>query len=352
MRNRTLFGSLLLTGVMIGALAGGSYAIFTDTESAHVKFEAGSIDITLSGEVYTETYLNPDGFDDWKPGDHDEFELNITNLDNRAWIQIYIYETPPWTQGRPNFWDVAEWDVIHSGTWNQWDLGKNETMQVRLSVEFPQWVGNDYEGAQGDLLILVVAKQYRNKFEEGYSCVALEDKGTQAPWLPDLGNDLEGIICFKPTGIAGELEVDVNAYGLTPGAYYQLDFTGGDMNNPIDGACTTQDGNLAGMVPGDLYSSGYWNWGLFLEAACNPANGGEGVWNYAGVYGGVQANAAGSISFGDVLVGLPDGSYQGIGAHVKEIQQSNGTPSTLAQLPGQKWPVILSEMDYLSFIIP
>ena len=346
MRQRTIFSSVLLIGVMTAALAGGTFAIFTDTESTHVRFQAGRINITLGGEVHTETYLNPNGFDDWKPGDYETFDLSITNTANKAWIQVYIYETPPWTQGRANFWDVAQHGVNWAGgeAWNEWVLDTGETLDLGLWVDFPQSVGNDYQGAQGDLLILVVAKQWRNKFDQGYSCIALEDKGTQAPWLPDLSNDLEGIICFKPTGVAGELEVDLNAYGLKPDAYYQLDFTGGDMNNAIDPACTTQDDNLAGMAnPADLYTSGYWNWGTFLEAACNAGNGGEGVWNYAGVYGGVQANATGSISYGAVLTGLPSASYAGIGAHVKEV---TGT------LPGTAWTVILSEMDYLSFIIP
>jgi len=354
MRNRTLFGSVLLIGVMVAALAGGSYAVFTDTEAMHVKFQAGTIDIDVNGvdDAFQEIWLNPVGYEDWKPGDSVEWEIDIHNKgDNKAWIQVYVYPTPAWDLDAPEFWDAADWEVSGpEGTpWNQWTLEHSEHLMLKLEVVFPQWVNNDYQGAQGDLLILVVAKQWRNKLEDGYSCVALEDKPGPA-YLPVLDNDLEGILCYKVDG--DDLLVDLNAYGLTPSAYYQLDFTGGDVNNPIDGSCTPQDENLAKMVPGDLYSSGYWNWGTNLEATCNPVNGGEGVWNYAGVYGGVQANAAGSISFGGVLVNIPDGFYQGIGAHVKEIQQGNSTPSTLAQLPGQKWPVILSEMDYLSFTIP
>ena len=114
MKRKKLFTGALLTVVLLSAFVGGGYAIFTDTEYAHVRFEAGNINISLSGEVATELYLNPEGFDDWKPGDYEEFELIITNEgSNDAWIQVYIYETPPWTQGRPNFWDVAEWDVKH-----------------------------------------------------------------------------------------------------------------------------------------------------------------------------------------------------------------------------------------------
>ena len=223
-------------------------------------------------------------------------------------------------------------------------IENGKSVTLTLWVDFPQWVGNDYQRAQGDLLILVVGKQARNKYPD-YSCIALENKGTVSPWLPQLDDNLEGIICYKPTGNAGELHVVVNAYGLKGDAYYQLDFTGGDMNNPHDGACTTQDSNLAGMVPGDLYSSGYWNWGTYLEGTCNPSKGGEGVWNYAGVYLGdaVRADASGVISYERTLTDLPAFTYQGIGAHVKEITGAH---------PGTAWTVILSEMDYLSFTIP
>ena len=343
MRRKTLLVGVLVIAVVIAAAVGGTYAIFTDTESAHVRFQAGTIQIDVSGEVFQELYLNPDGFDDWKPGDYEEFPIHIENTGgNEAWIQIYIYETGPWDDPltTPNFWDVAEWGVDATGTWNEWLLAPGTGMDMTLWVDFPQWVGNDYQGAQGDLLILIVAKQARNKFGEGYSCIALEDKDTGGNWLPILGNDMEGIICYKPT--ASGLHVDLNAYGLTPGTNYQLDLTGGDTNNSIDPGCQTQDDNLAGMVPGDLYSSGYWNWNTYLEATCTAGNGGEGVYNYAGVHTALTADSKGSISFGGDLA-LPSGTYAGVGAHVKEVTGA---------LPGTAWTGVLHEMNYLSFVIP
>lgn len=347
MNRKRLVVAVLTSLMLLALLVGGTFAVFTDTESAHPKFKAGTINIALSGEAYTTTFLNPTGFDDWKPGDHEDFELNIKNTgSNKAWIQIYIYETPPWTDGRANFWDAATWEVEHTGDWNKWVLSPDENMQVKLVVDFPQSAGNEFQGAQGDLAILVVGKQWRNKLQDGYSCVALEDK-PKPDYVPILDNDLEGILCYKVEG--SNLLVDLNGYGLTPNAYYQLDLTGGDKNNPIDGACTAQDTRFAGMS-GDLYVAGYWNWGTVLEAVCNPSNGGEGVWNYAGVYGGVKADALGRISFGGSFT-MPAGAYQGVGAHVKEIQK-NGAPAGEADLPGNGWPVILSEMDYISFTVP
>jgi hypothetical protein len=92
----------------------------------------------------------------------------------------------------------------------------------------------------------------------------------------------------------------------------------------------------------DLYEAGYWNWGTFLEGACDPSSGGEGVWNYAGVYGGVVSDGVGAISYADTLSGLPSGDYV-VKAHVKEI---------IGAIPGTSWPVVLSEVDYIRFTIP
>lgn len=351
MRRKVLIGMLIAVAAIAAAI-GGTYAIFTDTEATKITFEAGTIAIDINDAG--EWAMTPGEFDDWKPGDYEEWTLEITNSGtNKAWIQIYAYAGGDFWNCDGNcspFYDWEEVENLGGEGWNMWVLDPAEVLKYKLKVTFPQCAGNSCQGVHGELRILVVAKQWRNKYEEGYSCVALENK--DADYLPNLGDGIEGIICYKPTGKPGELEVDVNAYGLTPDAYYQLDLTGGDSGNPHDGACTTQDGHLAGMVPGDLYSSGYWNWGTTLEASCNSAKGGEGVWNYAGVYGGVQADASGSISWGDVLTGLPGHVYVGIGAHVKEIQDAAGNPVDDGGLPGQKWPVILSEMDYLTFTIP
>ena len=342
MKRKKLFTGALLTVVLLSAFVGGGYAIFTDTESVRVTFQAGTIDIDVNGaEGYQTVILNPKDYDDWKPGDEAEWELDIHNKgSNKAWIQVYVYPGGNlWTcEGNPDCRPHYKWD--YTGDWNMWVIEPSQKVELDLKVVFPQCAGNDCQGATGELMILVVAKQWRNKYQE-YSCIALENKNTTT-WMPVLDDGIEGIICYKVD--QGKLLVDLNAYGLTEDAYYQLDFTGGDMNNPHDGACTTQDANLAGMVPGDLYSSGYWNWGTYLEATCNPIKGGEGVYNYAGVYGTVQAvGVGGSISYSGSLA-LPSGSYKGIGAHVKLI---GGLP-----IPGTSWTVILSEMDYLSFTIP
>jgi predicted ribosomally synthesized peptide with SipW-like signal peptide len=342
MTRKSIFVGGLLTLVLTAAVVGGSFAIFTDTDSAHVKFEAGTIEIDVSGDVFTETYLNPDGFDDWKPGDYDEFSLIIDNTgSNKAWIQLYIYETPPWDEERPNFWDVADWGINPPGDWNEWVLAPKETMVLNLWVDFPQWVGNDYKGAQGDLLILVVAKQWRHKFGE-YHCVALEDKDDS--WLPILGNPLEGIVCYKVEG--DKLLVDVNGYGLIPGEYYQLSLNGTGGGPSCD---NFEDVSFAGMTTSLYHSGWYYFDGMLLHSTCD-LSWHEGVYNFTGTEGEVQANASGSISWGGEVTGLPSGEYNKVKFLIKHITGYVDPPPGPGDY-GTNWAPVLMEMDYLSFTI-
>ncbi len=343
MNRRRLIIAVLTSLMLLALLVGGTFAVFTDTESSHPKFKAGTINIALSGEAYTTTFLNPTGFDDWKPGDHEDFELNIKNIgSNKAWIQIYIYETPPWTDGRANFWDAAAWDVEHTGEWNKWVLSPGESMQVKLVVDFPQSAGNEFQGAQGDLAILVVGKQWRNKFNE-YSCVALEDKDSD--YIPILGNGLEGIVCYKE--VDGKLLVDVNGYGLDDGEYYQLSLNGTGGGTNCD---NFEDVSFAGMS-GNLYLSGWYQYdGMVLHNSCG-ASWHEGVWNFTGTYGEVKADPSGAIAWSGELEGLPKGTYDHVKFMVKHIT-GYAAPAPDVGNEGNSWVPILMEMDYLSFIIP
>jgi predicted ribosomally synthesized peptide with SipW-like signal peptide len=358
MKRRTLLVGALVIAVAVAAVVGGTYAIFTDTESMHVKFEAGTIDIEVNEtegfqEIWAAEFWD---FDDFKPGDHWWYDLVIhNNGNNKAWIQVYLYPTGPWTEGAPDLrscdpnpdCNLSTWgEVMEGGEWNRWVIAPSESITLRINALFPQCMGNNCQGGQADLLILVVAKQWRNKFEEDYACIALENKDTST-WLPILDDETEGIICFRTGGDNNrDLEIDLNAYGLAANACFQLDLTGLDSNNSLDPGCQTQDDALAGM-PGDLYISGYWNWGTYLEATCQASNGGEGVWNYAGVYDGQQgqqkvcSDDSGAISFGGTFTGLPDGDYV-LAAHVKEITDP---------WPGSAWTERLAEMDYLRFHI-
>jgi predicted ribosomally synthesized peptide with SipW-like signal peptide len=335
MTRKSIFVGGLLTLVLTAAVVGGSFAIFTDTESMHVKFEAGTIDIKVNGEEgYQEFFLKPDGSSDWKPGDHYVWPIDIYNKgNNKAWIQVYVYPTGPW-DGVKNFWDVATYKL--DGPEGMWGVDPWSHLDLTLTVDFPQSVNNDYQGAQADLLILVVAKQWRHKAEEGYSCIALENKDTTT-WLPVLNDEIEGVVCVKPG--SGTLDVEVNAYGLIPDKYYQLTLGG-------PGGCTSTDDGLAnsGLGP-NYYVRGYYNGNpALLEPTCGTP--GQGVYNYAGAEATntVQADASGSISHSATIT-LPPGAYSGVSYVIKHDE---GAPP----VPTGPWTGVLMEMASFSFTIP
>lgn len=352
MKRSALF-SMLLVVSLVAVVVGGTYAVFSDTEGTHVLFQAGAIDITVDSDLFDGTdpfYINPDGFNDWKPGDKMEVPITITNPEidadkgiptNPAWVQIYVYKTKAWDEGRPEFWDVAtlDWTVsgvpVPSEEWNQWELLPGEVLELTAIIDFPQWVGNDYEGAQGDLAILVVAKQVRNKLHEGYQCVALENKDSD--WYPILGDPLEGIVCYK--AVDGDLLVDVNAYGLKADTNYQLTLEGTGAGATLD---NFEDVSFAGMS-GDLFVSGWTDFapGYLLPAPSQTWH--EGVYNFAGVYDPVTSTAGGSLSYGGTISGLPAGTYDQVKFIIKEVT---------GDLPGTAWTPVLMEMDFLNFVIP
>ncbi len=193
-----------------------------------------------------------------------------------------------------------------------------------------------------------MAKQWRHKYEEGYSCVALEDKDSH--WLPILDNAREGIVCYK-VDENKHLHVVVNAYGLTPLKYYQLSLNG-------SGGCANfEDTTFAGLTA-NLYHSGWWTGGTTsLSPSCSQSWH-QGVYNIAGTDGGVQADSTGQLSVDITIDGsgtwnltLPSGTYEDVKFLIKEISgYSGGAPSHADH--GTNWIGKLMEMDYLSFTIP
>jgi hypothetical protein len=237
------------------------------------------------------------------------------------------------------------YDGPTGGTGPVYALDPSETEVLNLNAAFPLCAGNNCQGASGYFRMFIHAWQQSHL--DGYTCIKLEDK--EAPdWMPDPTTPPHGNLCFRVVDSDGDsveddLHVVVNAYGLTPDAYFQLDLTGGDTNDPYDAGCQWQDDALADMST-DAYTAGYWNWGTYLEGTCDANNGGEGVWNYAGVYGtdAVGSDGSGAISYEGYLTGMPSGDYH-LKAHVKEISNP---------WPGDDWTEVLAEMDYLIFTIP
>jgi predicted ribosomally synthesized peptide with SipW-like signal peptide len=338
---RKILYSLLIIGAVLLAFGAITFAVFSDNTGSDIQeFAAGTVDINVNGQQ--------NGFDTeldmekMEAGDCETDTFVVTNtgtLPVNLWSWTYTYgdifscdpnpDCNMYVKMTPD--ELADSDA----TPNHLEAsGGTETFDVEACL--PLCAGNGCQAKTGKVRFYFHAVQASNL--EDFECVKLEDKEPPT-WFPKPLTPPHGNLCYKVDG--SDLEVVVNAYGLTPDTNFQLDLTGGDMNDPEDAACTPQDDSLAAMSS-DLYEAGYWNWGTVLEGTCNSSNGGEGVWNYAGVYGGVESDGTGAISYAATLSGLPGGSYV-VKAHVKEII---GTP------PGTAWPVVLSEVDYIRFTIP
>jgi len=356
---RKILLSLLTIGAVVALVAGITYAVFTDNAASDDQFfSAGTVDIVVNEDEddFFETTVH---MENMEPGDcaTPPQALNIHNagtLPVHYWTWIYATGPNPAYPSSPNVFgcdpnpncNMQVWyDGPTGGDPPPYKLEPGETEALMLNACFPLCAGNNCQGATGYFRMFIHAWQQSHL--EGYTCIKMEDKA--APdWMPNPQTPAHGNICFKVVdgdsdGCEDDLHVIVNAYKLTPNACFQLDLTGGDMDDPNDGACTAQDDALAGM-PGDLYVSGYWNWGTYLEATCDSNKGGEGVWNYAGVYqpDAVCADDTGAISYEGYLTGLLPMSYI-VKAHVKEITNP---------WPGSAWTERLAEMDYLQFTIP
>lgn len=343
---------ILLSMVVIAAvvaLAGGvTFALFSDNVASDDQtFTAGTVDIQVDGEDnYFDTELD---MPNMEPGDCSTQEIEVTNegsLGVYLWNWIYTWGDIFSCDPNPDCCMYIEKELIADSDSiadpEHIQPGGSET--YKLTACLPLCAGNGCQGKSGTMRMFFHAVQDSNL--DGYQCVKLEDKA--APnWVPDPTTPAHGNLCYKPinTGTNDQtdaLHVVVNAYGLTANACFQLDLTGGDTNDPYDPGCQPQDNWLAG-ISSDPYVAGYWNWGTYLEATCMPNKGGEGVWNYAGVYEAnkVCADGSGAISYEGTLTALPAGSYH-LKAHVKQITNP---------WPGTAWSTVLSEVDYLIFTI-
>jgi predicted ribosomally synthesized peptide with SipW-like signal peptide len=342
--------SLLVIGAVVALVGGVTFALFSDNiASDEQKFSAGTVDIVVYADdiKYDETFQTDLDMEKMEPGDCSDDEIMVKNegtLDVNLWNWIYTWGDIFSCDPNPACCMSVKKTLIadSDGTPDHIASGGSET--YKLTACLPLCAGNGCQGDSGTMRLFFHAVQDSNL--EGYECVKLEDKASP-DWIPDPTTPAHGNLCYKAvdTGTDGKtdaLHVVVNGYGLAPNACFQLDLTGGDTGDPYDPGCQTQDSLLAG-ISADLYTAGYWNWGSNLEATCNAGNGGEGVWNYAGVYEAnkVCSDASGAISYEGTLTALPMGTYH-LKAHVKEIT---------SPWPGTGWTTRLSEMDYLQFTL-
>ena len=342
---RKILLSVLVIGALLVAVAGITMAVFSDNVASDEQwFDAGTVDIVVNEDEddYFETKVH---MENMEPGDSDGPQLiSIYNAGTLpVFYHIWTYTSGDIFSCDPN--PACNMQVYTDGFTGDYALGVGETETMNLNTLFPLCAGNLCQDKDGYFQMFIHSWQQSNM--EGYTCVKLEDKD-DITWMPDPLSDPHGNVCYKAidtgtNGLTDALHIVTNGYGLTDDEYFQLALDGGDVNDPNDGSCTAQDIALAGMdTTPDYFVSGYYNWGTTLMPTCDSVNGGEGVWNYAGVYGGVHS-VGGAISYEATLDLLPMDYI--VKANVKEIIGAPPFPG------GGSWPSVLSGLDYLSFTI-
>ena len=135
---------------------------------------------------------------------------------------------------------------------------------------------------------------------------------------------------------------------MTPDAYYQLALNG-------QGGCANPESNTFAGLGADLYHSG-WSGGspTALGSSC-VFDWDEGVYNFYGTDGQVQADSNGNFSLDYTIDGtnpygdpLPPGTYNDVKFIIKEIT-SSGAPSHSNH--GSNWQPMLMEIRAMNFTI-
>jgi predicted ribosomally synthesized peptide with SipW-like signal peptide len=370
MRRKTLLVGVLLIAVVIAAVVGGTYAVFTDQAQSDIQiFSAGTVDIqvTSGGSDYNDDF--PTTFHDtssfgmgtgWAPGDSNSQQITIKNVGSLdVMYTVYLdYEYNPGDIWRcdPNGYNLHVWAVNDTGI-----IAAGGQQAVTLHAAMPLAAGNACQGKTGKLRVTVHAVQRRN-IEGQWTCVKLVYKDGANNWLPyGPGNPIagnwkgqHGNVCYQ-VDTSNNLRVIVNAYDLTANAYYQLALNG-------QGGCSVPESIIFAGLGTDLYHSGWSDGSLGALAGTCTNTWDEGVYNFYGTDGEVQADANGDFSvdytidgsntYGSALTGGT--TYNNVKFIVKEIQDGSGNPYT--PTPGgpygSKWQPMLMEIRALNFTIP
>jgi len=322
-----------MIGALVAAVAGGTYAIFTDTAgSQDATFEAGTVAIEIDVDTawYEDEFPLNLSMSTMEAGDENQTEISIHNTGSLpVWLQMYVFQT----HGDPvDLWTCdsdlcsLQYEIIADADWN---LDPSDIKYVTVRVWLPLCAGNSCQGGSADLRILFVAKQ-KSHIEGIYDCVALENK--DADWVPILSDGIEGEVCYK---VGSPLDIVVNAYGLNVSSEYQV-----TLNGPGD--CTPGDLGIGDTPPSMNYKRGFFNILNQLETTCdNVSDGsaGEGVWNFGpnDPMGSVTSNADGSLSY-QASLSLDDATYSNVKFLIKEATDP--------------WQTILMETEQLNFTIP
>jgi predicted ribosomally synthesized peptide with SipW-like signal peptide len=363
MTRKSFFVGGLLTMVLTAAVVGGSFAIFTDQVQSDIQtFQAGDVNINVDDveDDFTTTFHEaPISMGTgWAPGDHTTQPIMINNTGSLDVIYtVYLdYEYNPGDIWRcdPNGNNLHVWAVNDTGV-----IASGNSKQVILHAEMPLAAGNACEGKTGDLIVTVHAVQRRN-IQGEFECVKLVYKDANTNWRPYGPDDPEGgnwkgqhgNVCYQVDG-ENHLRVIVNAYDLTPNAFYQLALNG-------QGGCSNPESQIfAAMVPSEVYHSGWSNGSTTALASSCVNSWDEGVYNFYGTDGELQANGDGEFSLDFTIDGsgpyypaLPVGTtYNNVKFIVKEITGYTGDAPSPSNY-GTNWQPMLMEIRTLNFTIP
>lgn len=364
MRRKSVLVGALLTVVLIAAFAVGAYAIFTDqVQSDLQEFQAGDVNITVDDEddgfVTTFHEASFSMGTGWAPGDHTSQKITIDNKGSLDVIYtVYLdYEYNPGDIWRcdPNGNNLHVWSTPDTGV-----IAAGGTKYVTLHAEMPLAAGNACQDKEGDLIVTVHAVQRRN-IGSNFTCVKLVYKDSSTNWRPYGPEDpisgnwqgQHGNVCYQVDS-GNNLRVVVNAYDLTPNAYYQLALNG-------QGGCSNPESNTFAGLGTSLFHSGWSNGSLGALSGICVNSWDEGVYNFVGTDGELQADANGDFSVDYTIDGSnPYGSalsakpYNNVKFIVKEIQDASGNPyaPSLGGPYGSKWQPMLMEIRTLNFTIP
>lgn len=352
MNTKRLVVGVLTSLMLLALLVGGTFAVFTSQVQSDIQsFDAGTVAITVDGS--SETFATTLDMTNMEAGDSKTQKIRILNAGTLDVIyMVYVdYEYKPGNifycdgDNSLHVWADQDTDLLAAGA----------DKYVTLHAVLPLAAGNSCQGKDGKLRITVHAVQASNL--EGFECVKLVYKDEASTWLPygpeipHAGNwqGQHGNVCYA-VDENDHLRVVVNAYKLSPDKYYQL-----SLNGP-GGCSNSADMMFAGMT-GSLFHSGWWTGGTaYLSGSCS-ADWHQGVYNFTGTDGEVQADAVGSISLDFTIDGsgawnpaLPNGEYGDVKFLIKEIAGYGGDAPSHSD-HGTSWTPLLMEIRQLNFKI-
>jgi predicted ribosomally synthesized peptide with SipW-like signal peptide len=371
-RRRILFGVITIVA-LVAIVAGATYAVFSDQVMSDIQtFSAGTVDIDVNGQDHM--FVTTFDLTDMEPGESSSQVITINNTGSLA-VNYEVYVDYGYDPDDLFHCDGANslqaWASPNTGG----PIASEGNASVTLQALLPLAAGNNCQDKSGKLRVTVHAVQASEL--DGFICMKLvyKDEYSDPPWIPYGDSDSQywdppdhrwmpnpvgsppvgqhGNLCYKVE--SGQLHVVVNAYGLTPSAYYQL-----SLNGP--GGCSTFEDTTFATMTGDLYHSGWWVGPPdYLASSCGGVDWHEGVYNFYGTDGELQADGLGNISL-DYTIGsevgtdplkppLPNGTYNNVKFIVKEIHGYSGSAPSHTDHGNAWWPLLM-EIRQLNFQIP